>query len=118
MSRLSWPTLMALQDRYEKEAEKKGVGSAIYGKDRKLKKVVFKKKKDDGYAKLHPARWLRLPMAAPDKYWAGVPRAHEQKFRHLQLGHYGAESQINERVILSLHDRQVCNGTGTVLVKL
>jgi len=107
VSKLSWPTLMALQDRYEKEAEKKGVGSAIYGKDRKLKKIRFKARADDGYARLHRARWLRLPMAAPDKYWRKVPRAHEQRFRHLQLAHYGAESQINERVILSLHDRQV-----------
>jgi len=107
VGRLSWPTLMALQDRYEKEAEKKGVGSAIYGKDRRLKKIRFRGKADDGYAKLHKARWLRLPMAAPDKYWRKVPRAHEQRFRHLQLAHYGAESQINEKVILSLHDRQV-----------
>ena len=107
VSRLSWPTLMALQDRYEKEAEKKGVGSAIYGKDRRLKKIRFRGRSDDGYAKLHRARWLRLPMAAPDKYWKRVPRTHEQRFRHLQLAHYGAESQINEKVILSLHDRQV-----------
>jgi len=107
VGKLSWPTLMALQDRYEKEAEKKGVGSAIYGRDRKLRKIRFKEKADDGYAKLHRARWLRLPMAAPEKYWRKVPRTHEQKFRHLQLAHYGAESQINERVILSLHDRQV-----------
>ena len=107
VGKLSWPTLMALQDRYEKEAEKKGVGSAIYGKDRKLKKTRFRAKTDDGYARLHAARWLRLPMAAPDKYWRKVPRAHDQRFRHLQLAHYGAESQINEKVILSLHDRQV-----------
>ena len=107
VSKLSWPTIMALQDRYEKEAEKKGVGSAIYGKDRKLRKIRFKARGDDGYTRLHRARWLRLPMAAPDKYWARVPRAHEQRFRHLQLAHYGVESQINEKVILSLHDRQV-----------
>ncbi len=44
VGKLSWPTLMALQDRYEKEAEKKGVGSAIYGRDRKLRKIRFKEK--------------------------------------------------------------------------
>jgi len=110
VSKLSWQTLMGLQDRYEKEMEKKGVGAAIFGKDRKLSKVQFEKKSDDCCGKLHPARWLRLPMVAPEKYWEKVPRAHEQRFRHLQLGHYGAESQINEKVILSLHDRQVRNG--------
>jgi hypothetical protein len=107
VNRQSWRTLHALQDRYEKEAERKGFGAAIFGKDQKLKKSSFKKKTDDGYTRLHPARWQRLPMAPPDKYWDAVPRAHEQRFRHLQLGHYGAESQINEKVILSLHDRQV-----------
>ncbi len=110
VNRQSWRTLHALQDRYEKEAERKGFGAAIFGKDAKLRKLSFKKKSDDGYVKLHPARWLRLPMAAPDKYWSLVPRAHDQRFRHLQLGHYGAESQINEKVILGMHDRQVITG--------
>ena len=103
----SWRTLNALQDRYEKEAERKGVGAAIFGKDRKLKKVTFKKKEDDGFKRLHPARFLRLPLAAPDKYWRRVPKCHDQKFRHIQLTHYGADSQINEKVILAMHDRQV-----------
>ena len=108
VNRQSWRTLHALQDRYEKEAERKGFGAAIFGTDQRLKKVKFGKKADDGYEKLHPARWLRLPMAAPEKYWRKVPRAHEQRFRHVQLAHYGAESQINEKIILGLHDRQVC----------
>ena len=40
-----------------------------------------------------------------------MPKCHDQRFRHVQLGHYGAESQINEKVILAMHDRQVRNGT-------
>jgi len=107
VEQLSWRTLNALQDRYEKEEERKGVGAAIFGKDQKLKKTTFKKKADDGFARLHPARFLRLPLAAPEKYWKKVPKCHEQRFRHVQLGHYGAESQVNEKVILAMHDRQV-----------
>lgn len=56
VEKLSWETLNALQDRYEKAAERKGVGSAIFGRDRKLKKISFKPQSDDGFAKLHPAR--------------------------------------------------------------
>ena len=112
VEQLSWRTLNALQDRYEKEEERKGVGAAIFGKDQKLKKTAFKKKADDGFAKLHPARFLRLPLAAPEKYWKKVPKCHEQRFRHVQLGHYGAESQVNEKVILAMHDRQVRNRSG------
>jgi len=111
VEQLSWRTLSALQDRYEKEAERKGVGAAIFGKDQKLRKTTFKKKADDGVARLHPARFLRLPLAAPSRYWKKVPKCHDQRFRHVQLGHYGAESQINEKVILAMHDRQVRNGT-------
>ena len=111
VEQLSWGTLSALQDRYEKEAERKGVGAAIFGKDQKLRKTTFKKKADDGVARLHPARFLRLPLAAPSRYWKKVPKCHDQRFRHVQLGHYGAESQINEKVILAMHDRQVRNGT-------
>jgi hypothetical protein len=111
VNRQSWRTLHALQDRYEREAEKKGFGSAIFGKDQKLKKTRFSSKSDDGFTKLHKARWLRLPLAPPDKYWKDVPRAHEQRFRHVQLAHYGAESQVNEKVVLSLHDRQVMDFT-------
>ena len=56
VEKLSWETLNALQDRYERAAEKKGVGAAIFGRDRKLKKVSFGPKTDDGFTKLHPAR--------------------------------------------------------------
>jgi len=54
----SWRTLTALQDRYEKEAECKGVGAAIFGKDRKLKKTPFKKKSNDGFTRRHQASFL------------------------------------------------------------
>ena len=57
VEKLSWETLNALQDRYEKAAEKKGVGAAIFGRDRKLKKIAFGPKSDDGFTKLHPARY-------------------------------------------------------------
>ena len=57
------------KEHYEKEEEKKGAGSAVYGKDRKLKPVSFEKGKDNGVARLHPAWFeLRMPLCAPKKY--------------------------------------------------
>ena len=41
----------------------------MYGKDRKLKPVNFKKGSDDGVSKLHAARFqLQMPLSAPKKY--------------------------------------------------
>ena len=70
------------KDHYEKEEEKKGAGSAVYGKDQKLKPVSFKKGKDDGVSKLHPARFeLRMPLSVPKKYWHKIP-ARREVYRH------------------------------------
>ena len=41
----------------------------MYGKDRTLKPVTFKKGSDDGVSKLHAARFqLPMPLSAPKKY--------------------------------------------------
>ena len=107
VEKMSLGRLMKLKDLYEKEAEKKGIGSAIFGLDEKTRSKKFKAKKDNGVNKLHPARWERLPMAQPKKYWKKVPRKREEIFRHLHLSHYGAEGLINESTLVRLHDRQV-----------
>ena len=53
---LSMSKLMQLKEQFEKESEKKGMGAAVYGRDRKPKAKKFKEMKDDGEKKLHPAR--------------------------------------------------------------
>ena len=107
VEKMSLGRLMKLKDLYEKEAEKKGIGSAIFGLDEKTSSRKYKAQRDNGVSKLHPARWERLPMAQPKKYWRKVPRKREEIFRHLHLSHYGAEGLINESTLVRLHDRQV-----------
>ena len=95
------------KDHYEKEEEKKGAGSAVYGKDQKLKPVSFKKGKDDGVSKLHPARFeLRMPLSVPKKYWHKIP-ARREVYRHFPLAHLGMEGQVSEATIVRMHDRRV-----------
>jgi hypothetical protein len=48
---------------FMKEQERKGVGAAIFGRDKKPKKIKFRAMKDDGESKLHPARFVGLPRA-------------------------------------------------------
>ena len=102
---MSIAEIIQYKEHYEKEAEKRGVGGAIFGKDEKLKAKTFKKQKDNGYNKLHKARWERLPMSTPRKYWKKVPKKREDIFRHLHLAHYGAEGLVNEATLVRLHDR-------------
>ena len=92
---------------FEKEEEKKGVGAAVFGKDKKLQPVKVRKCTDDGDNKLSAARFdLRMPVSAPKKYWSMVPKKREV-FRHLTLSHLGLEGQVSETTIVRMHDRRV-----------
>ena len=99
--------IMKYKEHYEREAQKRGMGAAIFGKDQKVKAKRYKAQRDDASTKLHPARWERLPMALPRKYWKRVPKKRDEIFRHIQLAHYGADGLVNEATLVKLHDRQV-----------
>ena len=104
---MSLGEIIRYKEHFEKESEKRGMGEAIFGRDQKLKSKQFPAQKDNGGSKLHPARWERLPMAEPKRYWKKVPKKREDIFRHLYLAHYGAEGLVNEATLVRLHDRQV-----------
>ena len=79
----------------------------MFGKDKKLKAVVFKKEKDNGTTKLHAARFeLRMPLSLPKKYWHKLP-AKRDVFRHFPLAHLGMEGQVAETTVVRMHDRRV-----------
>ena len=97
---------MRIKEQYEKENERKGLGSAVYGRDKKPKAKSFKAQKDDGERKLHPARFESLPRVAPAKYWKHVPTGRSEVYRHLPLQHLGVEG-VAESTIVKLHNRKV-----------
>ena len=66
---LSLGKLLQYKEHYEKEAERKGLGSAVFSLDMKIRKTRYKKMTDDSQTKLHPARFTRLPLVLPRKYW-------------------------------------------------
>ena len=105
--RMSIAEISQFKEHYEKEEEKKGAGSAVYWKDRKLKPVSFRKGKDDGLTKLHAVRFqLRMPLCAPKKYWHKMP-ARREVYRHFPLAHLGMEGQVSEATVVRMHDRRV-----------
>jgi hypothetical protein len=107
VARWSIGKLMEFKRQYEMEAEKQGVGTAVFGRDKKRRTKLYKAMKDNGEDKLHPARFERLPFADPDKYWEQVPVKREEIYRHLKLDLYGAQGQVNEATVVRLHDRRV-----------
>ena len=98
--------LMRMKEEFGKEAERKGLGSAVFRKDSKPKSKKFKKGKDDGDRVLHPARFLSLPRSEPARYWDKVPTGQQEIYRHLPLQHLGVEG-VPEATIVKLHDRRV-----------
>lgn len=99
------PKLMKLKEQFVKESERKGLGTAIYGKDQKPKKKKYKKMTDDGELRLHPARFDGLPLSTPSKYWDKVPACKTEIFRHIPLQHLGVKS-VPELTIVKMHNRR------------
>jgi hypothetical protein len=104
--KLTMAEMMGLKDQFEKEQERKGVGAAVFGKDRKPKKRKFKAMTDDGEKRLHPARFVGLPRADPKRYWDQVPAAATEIYRHVPLAHLGVEG-VAEQAIVKMHNRRV-----------
>jgi hypothetical protein len=103
---LSMTKLLKMKDLYVKEQEKKGVGAALFGRDKKPKKKKFKKMTDNGEEKLHPARFIGLPRVDPKVYWSQVPGAADEIYRHVPLEHLGVEG-VQEQTIVRMHNRRV-----------
>ena len=103
---LSMSKLLKLKEQFEKESEKKGMGAAVYGRDKKPKAKRFKGQKDDGETILHPARFESMPWVEPAKYWQAIPTSRVEIFRHLPLEHLGVEG-VPETTIVKLHNRKV-----------
>jgi len=99
------PKLMKLKEQFVKETEKKGLGTAIYGRDKKPKSNRYKKMKDDGDLKLHPARFASLPVSEPKKYWDMVPTCKIDVYRHIPLQHLGVKN-VPEATIVKMHNRK------------
>ena len=85
---------------------KKRVNTETLSKDRKPRRKKFKSASDDFMKKLHPARFLRSPISAPEKWWGqSVPKKHPEVFRAISLEFIGADRSISQRVIAEVHDR-------------
>ena len=75
-------------------------------KDRKPKAVRYKDKKDDCSKHLHDARFSRMPISNPKKWWGKkMPKKRTDTFRALPLDFVGADRKVSGKVIGYCHDR-------------
>jgi hypothetical protein len=98
-------TLMACKAEISKEEAKRGVGTAQYGRDKKLAPKKYEAMIDDGVKKFHMVRFERLPAVEPRKYMKKWDMKREPVYRHIPLRHYGIEGQVLESTIVRLHNR-------------
>lgn len=109
VNQIEFPTLLAMA-KYHKESK---VGAATSGakasftKDTLPSSTLFREQRDDGVKKLHEARFLRLPLADPKKWWSKVPLSRTHKYRNIPLKFMGCQGQVAEKTIENAHDRAI-----------
>lgn len=102
---LSLDLLMVCKAEHRREEEERGVGTTMYGRDKKLKPRKYKAMTDDNERKFHPARFDRTPPVEPRKYYKRWPVKREPIYRHIPLQHFGIEGQVVEATIVRMHNR-------------
>lgn len=90
-------------DRHEKATKTE---ASKYGKDDDIPARKFKSGEDDCASVFHEARWLRMPVVEPRRFWSEIPMTRTPIYRHLPLHYYGADMAVAEEIIIAMHDRR------------
>lgn len=107
-NKLPQATAFALHKAFtEKNKQRKGTNYEAFSKLKKLKERKFGKGNDDGYTKLHAARFLRIPYGPAKKWWQFMPlnRDEEGVCLDLPLEFIGCQNLIAPKSQVLLHDR-------------
>jgi hypothetical protein len=107
VGRYSLDELMKYQAQLLEKEKKENLGEEVFTKDARHPKTKYKKMSDDGKKKLHIARWNRLPIVPPHKYYGKTPKKRTAVIRNFPMEHYGITGQISETTIGMLHNRSV-----------
>ena len=89
-----------------KEKKETSNGASAFRADKKPSTKLFSEEEDDYFEKLHPARFLRMPLSSPEVYWKDIPYRREEIYKNINLTHTGAEGQVSDRTITLVHDRR------------
>ena len=79
--------------------------TSSYTRDKKPLAIKYPEAKDDGFKKLHPARFERFPLADIKDWWKKVPRVPSHQYKNLPLQYSGTHNKVTLRTIQQMHDR-------------
>jgi len=79
--------------------------SVSYTRDKKPLTTKYPEAKDDGFKKLHPARFERFPLSDIKDWWKKVPRVRSHQYKNLPLQYSGTHNKVTLRTIQQMHDR-------------
>lgn len=74
-------------------------------KEEKPRTIKFKKAKDDGRKKFHPARFLALPSTHPRKWYRHVPKKRSQFIKNKAMEYTGTLNAVTDQALKRLHNR-------------
>ena len=86
--------LMKVKNAAKEKAKAKGAGKV--SKDVMPAVVTFPEGIDDSKEALHPARWSRLPIIHPKKWWSATPTTRNEIFKAMPLKFYGADNAVGK----------------------
>ena len=94
-----------LKKRIEEKAQARAKGAGKISKDVPPKPITFLEETDDCKTDLHPARWLRIPITDPSKWWQKTPKNRNEIFKAIPLKFLGGDNCIAAKTIEKCHDR-------------
>ena len=96
--------LMKKKHEEKEKARSKGAGKVL--KDTPLETITFQEAEDDCKTMLHPARWQRLPITHPEKWFGQTPTSRAQIYKAMPLKFYGCDNSVANKTLEWAHDRQ------------
>ena len=74
-------------------------------RDQKPKEMKFREAADDGFSKLHQARFCRYPLADPKDWFHKMPTQRKEVFLSMPLDFSGMENCVSDVTIKKMHRR-------------
>ena len=88
-----------------KEGQKAAKSEDGQCRDTQPKEVKFREGSDDGFSKLHPARFCRFPLDDPTEWWHKTPTVRREMYLSMPLDFYGLENSISDVTIKKAHKK-------------
>ena len=95
--------LLKKKNEEKERARSKGAGKVL--KDTPPETINFAESEDNCRDILHPARFQRMPISNPEKWFCQTPTSRPQIFKAMPLKFYGTDNSVANKTLERAHDR-------------